>query len=81
MKGMEIFLQADLRIITQETVSWRALRTVPPIRGQRTVRDVFETKGYMSSDILTVYTQFRAARTKSWVSVTPYRVKKECDLS
>ena len=43
---IENFIQANLRIITQEIVFQKALRTVLPIRGQGTVICVFKTKGY-----------------------------------
>ena len=55
-KEEENFIQANLRIITRETVFQKALRTVSSIRGQSTVIYVLETKGYTSKDIMTVYT-------------------------
>ena len=53
---MENFIRDSLRIITLEIVFQKALRTVLPVKGQSTVIYVFETKGYTSNDILTVYT-------------------------
>lgn len=52
-KEIENFIQVNLKIINWETVSQRALRTIPPIRGQSTVK--YETKCCTSNDVLTVY--------------------------
>lgn len=45
-----------MRIITQERVFQKAQKTILPIRGQRTVIYIFETKGYISDDVFIVYT-------------------------
>ena len=60
---VEEFIQAYLQIIMQEAVFQKALRTVPPVRAQSTAMSVFETKGFISEDTLTVAT-IRSARTK-----------------
>ena len=54
-KEIENFIQDNLRIITQETVFQKPLRTVLPIKDQSTVIYIFETKVYTPNDILTVY--------------------------
>lgn len=45
---MEISTGANLRTIKWETVFQKALRTVPPVRGEDTDIQVFETKSYIS---------------------------------
>lgn len=42
------FIGANLRIITHEEVFQKVLKTVPLVRGQGTVKSVFETKNYTS---------------------------------
>ena len=53
---MENFVQANPRIITQETVFQKALRSALPARDQIIVMYVFETKNYISDHVLTAYT-------------------------
>ena len=55
-KEMENFVGTNLRIITQEKILQKILKTVPPGTGQGTVMQVFEAKDYTSDDILPVYT-------------------------
>ena len=70
---MENFIEVNLRIITWETVFQKTLRTVPPIRDQSTVINVYKTKCYTSiNDVLTVYT-IKIGTYK----VIPYKIKKE----
>ena len=76
-KERENFIRANLRIITWETVSQKALRTVPPVRDQNTVIYKFlrQRVGYMSNDILlTVYSiqiyKYKASYG-SWVIAIP----------
>ena len=45
---MRNFIGANLRIITHEAVFQKVLKTVPLVRGQGTVKSVFETKSYTS---------------------------------
>jgi len=47
-KEMENFVGTNLRIITQEKILQKILKTVPPGTGQGTVMQVFETKGFTS---------------------------------
>ena len=78
---MENLIRANLRIITQETVFQKALRTVPPVKGQSTVIQVFETKGWTSNDVLwavyTIQIYTSKASNGSWVIVTPYQIKRK----
>ena len=65
-KEMEIFIQANLRIITWETVFQKALSFVLPIRGQSSVTYFFlETNGYASFDSLQINTYKMSSG--SWV--------------
>ena len=50
-KEIENCIRANLRIITRETVSQKAVRTAPPVRGHGTVRYSCETKGYTSDEV------------------------------
>ena len=48
------FIPAKLRTPTQEQPLKKALRTVPPTRGQSTVIYVFQTAGSTSNNVLLV---------------------------
>lgn len=78
---MEDLIRANLRVRTWETVFQKALGTVVPAGGQSTVIHVFETKGYVSKDmLLTVCTSHfytYKERSQSWGTLTPYKMKKE----
>ena len=53
----ENFIDINLRTITQETVFQKTLRTVPPIGGQSTVKNVYDIRGFTSKhNVLTVHT-------------------------
>ena len=55
-KEIDNLTQANLRTVTWEAVFQKALRTILPLRGQSAVIYIFEAKGYISNDVLTVYT-------------------------
>lgn len=53
----ENFIDINLRTITQETVFQKTLRTVPPIGGQSTIKNVYDIRGFTSKhNVLTVHT-------------------------
>ena len=53
---MEKFICTKFEGYNPGRASQKALRTILPLRGQSTVIYIFEAKGYISNDVLTVYT-------------------------
>jgi len=69
----ENFIEVNLRIIVQETVFQKTLRTVPPIRGQSTIKNIYDIRGYTSKhNVLTVHTIQIAMYKANF-----YKIKKE----
>ena len=69
----ENFIEVNLRIIIQETVFQKTLRTVPPIGGQSTIKNIYDSRGYTSKhNVLTVYTNQIAMYKANF-----YKIKKD----
>lgn len=76
-KETEKFIWANMRILSQETILQKALRTVPLIRGQSTVIYILDKGLYIKWCNDSLYNPDLHVESESWVIMTPDRIKEE----